>query len=485
MRLAFLFSLLVPFLPAQAKLEAHKRDALVRQEAAVGNVERALAKGNPTLTQVANWRNGLASVRAELERHKVPTDHPQYVALLERVVAAESKVAEADAAAAAVSWANVEAAFTAIEGKADAVQHERELRPLHKQLDEIAAFAASRPGDPQARSATERVAQCKERAAAALAGKQAGDAQKAALVDPKNYPTLQQDCAELDGLFERFRGFGDVRRDPSHTASLCQQWQAAAEYHKHCLQTYRALLGTDSQLGKDVRARIQRVGEVLIGFRDKAVEFQKATPPAVREALAAADELAVRGQAEQRPAFFTGGVRQRLDTARQWLAAYAAIRGAEDADVVALQKEVDAVQLRVDAIAATLAEKILAEARPPEDLYRGSDRAALEAQVRAAWAKAYPQDEVLGVRFPMAAWKRAQTSTWYPTSRSWQHTDQSVLRVTFLVRTSPEIATSYPAYLNKDHLSQDSITAGVDTKGSAYVSETMLVKNLGPFAAPR
>ncbi len=180
-----------------------------------------------------------------------------------------------------------------------------------------------------------------------------------------------------------------------------------------------------------------------------------------------------------------GGVKQQLEVACQWLAGYAAIRGAADAEVVALQVELDTTQKRVDAMAATLAEKILAEARPPEDAYRGADRPALDAEIRAAWAKAHPQDDVLGVVFHMANWKREQTSTYHASARSWQHTDSSVLCVTFVVRKSATLAVTHPAYLYKDHLSQDARSTGVNTKGNSYVSDTILVQNLGPAATPR
>lgn len=485
MRVALLLALVVPFLPAQAQLDSRQREALTRQETALGNLERAHAKGKVTLTQVANWKGALQSLRGELEQRKVPADHPQCVALLERVAAFETKLAESEEAAAAATWTTIEQVFTEVEAKLDAVQHERELRPLHKRLDEIGTFAASRPDDPRSQAAITRIAAAKQRGTVALSAKQADAAKQAATVDPANYPTLQKDCAELDGLFERFRAFQDIRRDPVRTAAMCQQWQQAAEFHKQCLQTYQALIKSDGHLGKDVRARIQRVGEVLIVFRDKAVQFQKATPGAVRESLAKAKELATQGQTQQRPAFFTGGVKQQLEGARQWLAGYAAIRGDSDAEVLALQQELTATQKQVDAMAATLADKILAEARAPEDTYRGADRAELDGKIRAAWAKAHPQDEVLGVVFHMPQWRRDQTSTYHASARSWQHTDSSVLCVTFLVRKSATLAVTHPAYLYKDHLSQDALTTGVNTKGDSYVSETILVQNLAPAAMPR
>lgn len=485
MRVALSFAVFLSILPAQSELGTRQRDTLERQGSALANLERAIEKGKASLTAIANWKNALASLRNELQRAGVPLDHPQSAALMARVGAFETKLGTAEQAAAATAWANVEQTFVDVEAKIEKLQHERELRPLHKRLDEIAAFAATRAGDPQAGASSERIAALKARAETRLAEQGAEADRKAALVDPKNYPTLQTDFAELDGVFERFKSITDIRRDPAATATMCKAWKPAAEFHAHCLTTYEALLATDSQLARDVRARIQRAGEALIGFRALAVEFQKATPPAIRAALAKADELAAKGKAEQRPAFFVGGVRQQLDGAREWLGAYAAIRGDDDGEVVGLRAEIAAATQRIDALAATLAEQILAEARPPEDVYRGSDRAALEQQLRAAWTKKHPGDEILAVRFHMAAWKRDLTSTWSGSSKSWSHSDTSVLCVTIVVRTSPTLAMSHPAYLNRDNLSEGSITIGVDTKGDAYVSTAMLVANVLTNASPR
>ena len=71
--------------------------------------------------------------------------------------------------------------------------------------------------------------------------------------------------------------------------------------------------------------------------------------------------------------------------------------------------------------------------------------------------------EVLGIRFHMEQFDRNTKWTWHGADSSWNKSDMSVLCVTVIVKTSDEIATMYPAYVNLDHLS-DKTTYGVDVK---------------------
>lgn len=112
----------------------------------------------------------------------------------------------------------------------------------------------------------------------------------------------------------------------------------------------------------------------------------------------------------------------------------------------------------------------------PEDNYQGGDRDKLEAMIRKAWAKAHPQDKIMGVHFPNANWKTEKKKRWNDAINSWQYTDTSILLANVVVKTDDKVATIFPAYINKDN--QDgSMNAGVATKTTEYVIRQMLIAN--------
>ena len=113
----------------------------------------------------------------------------------------------------------------------------------------------------------------------------------------------------------------------------------------------------------------------------------------------------------------------------------------------------------------------------PPDVYTGKDKKSLEKLVLEAWRGKYPKDEILGLRFHMKDWKR--DANYKANSTSIYKTDTSVLAVSVVVKDSPELATIFPAYINKDNL-DGSVNAGVATKTSEYVVKQMLVRNWNP-----
>jgi len=119
----------------------------------------------------------------------------------------------------------------------------------------------------------------------------------------------------------------------------------------------------------------------------------------------------------------------------------------------------------------TAAEKY----RLPAEKYSGGDKAKLKKMVLDKWKETHPNDKVLGVRFHMADWQRKKESNY--NNGTWYHYDNSVLAVLVAVKTSAELATVYPAYVNKNNQS-GALTIGADTKGSAYVHNDMLLKNV-------
>ncbi|MBL9207173.1 MAG: hypothetical protein JNN01_18940 [Opitutaceae bacterium] len=121
-------------------------------------------------------------------------------------------------------------------------------------------------------------------------------------------------------------------------------------------------------------------------------------------------------------------------------------------------------------------KKIAAEKyRLPPERYSGGDKSDLKKRVLATWKELYPDDKVLGVRFHREDWERKKESNF--NNGTWYHYDNSVLVVFVVVKTSADLATVYPAYVNKNNQS-NALKIGADTKGNSYIQDDMLLKNV-------
>ena len=110
----------------------------------------------------------------------------------------------------------------------------------------------------------------------------------------------------------------------------------------------------------------------------------------------------------------------------------------------------------------------------PADIYMGEDKEQFRSMNLSAWKKRYPNDKILGVRFPVDHWIR--NSNYKANATSIYKTDTSVLPARVVVQTDNSYATIFPAYINKNNLNGQ-ITVGVDTKKRQYVIKRMLLKN--------
>lgn len=120
--------------------------------------------------------------------------------------------------------------------------------------------------------------------------------------------------------------------------------------------------------------------------------------------------------------------------------------------------------------------KEIATEATPEDLYSGADKAALRQLIASAWKEAYPKDEVMGIRFVAKEWQANKNVHRNAAGKVLYVNDKAVLLVSVVVKTSPEIATIFPAYINKDNQT-GALNAGVHTKTSAHVIRQMKVAN--------
>ena len=298
------------------------------------------------------------------------------------------------------------------------------------------------------------------------------EAQKVA--DPKNYPNLDADFEQMEELVKSYR-LTDFLSNPDRVKDMVERFPTVTQWCSDRFAQYRPLIivtgGKESPLYK----RYGKTAEAIKGFQDRVVKFFDEAKTQIPSELDQAEKMGNQAAKDKKPAFFTGGVRQHLDKAEAYMKVCRGFLKAEDERLVALETSFSEAKVRIAAIEASLETEITAATRAPDEKYQGSDRAALESELRAAWKKAWPDDEILAVRFHMQDFNRSVEWNWV--GDGWKKSDTSVLCVTVIVKTSSTEATQYPAYVNLDNLS-NSKKIGVDTKGSAYVQRKMLVANL-------
>jgi hypothetical protein len=296
------------------------------------------------------------------------------------------------------------------------------------------------------------------------------------MADPKNYPDLEADFQQIDDLGDAYR-INNFLTYPDKVAKLATDFPQMTKWCSERFAKYKNLIvisgGKDSPLYK----RYEKTAKAIQGFQKAAGDFVKSAESAVPTKLAEAEKMGDEAAKNKKPAFFTGGVKQKLDEAQGMMKVCRAFLKADDKRMIALETAYAKTKKATDAQAASLKELITAEMRAPADNYSGDDKKAIEKEILDAWKEKWPKDKVLGLRFHMKQFDRRVEWTYYEASSTWKKSDVSVLCITVIVQTSDTIATMYPSYVNLDNISSKR-TLGVDTKGGIYVNEEMLVKNL-------
>ncbi|MEK7468147.1 MAG: hypothetical protein AAB074_12090 [Planctomycetota bacterium] len=296
------------------------------------------------------------------------------------------------------------------------------------------------------------------------------------LANPKNYPNLDADFKQIDTVAKAY-AFKGFQSNPDKVAELAKEFAQAVTWGNEKFKEYRPIMVLSGGKSSPLFKKYEAMSNAIKGFQTEAGEYFKKAEAEVPALLKKAEEMAAKAAAEKKPAFFTGGVQQQFDWAENYMKVCRALVPADDERLVKMESAWAASKKKVDEQAGTLKELIVAETRPPDEKYSGADKEEIRAKVMEEWKKAWPKDEVMMIRMHMANFDRREKATWDSGSKSWEFSDRSVLCVTVIVKTSDKIATSYPAYVNVNHISK-ATTYGVGTKGNEYVTREMLVENV-------
>ena len=187
--------------------------------------------------------------------------------------------------------------------------------------------------------------------------------------------------------------------------------------------------------------------------------------------------FAEKGLKDLNPNMFSenSGTYQQLKEAEVLQETCAKAEGSDAGACALLAKSINEGRATIQKITVDY-KKIAAEKyRLPPERYTGGDKSDLKKRILATWKELYPDDKVLGVRFHREAWERKKESNY--NNGTWYHYDNSVLVAYVVVKTSSDLATVYPAYVNKNNQSE-ALKIGADTKGKSYVQDDMLLKNV-------
>lgn len=276
----------------------------------------------------------------------------------------------------------------------------------------------------------------------------------AKLVNPASYPKLNEDLQKMRSLSRVYSDTGILTRDADEASAAISQAPAAWAEFQAFAKTYGSLSNQTTELGKQVRG-------VGMGFANKYKEFaaavqvaKKTLPPQIDQHLAEAAKDADFAVENKKPMYFTGGVKQKMDWARDKTALLVAVDKEAGKQYQAKLAAAEANNKKKQEL---LRDDIIAANRMPNDNYSHPDRKAIEAKAIAEWKKREPNVKILAVRMPVENWKRKRT-LWLR-DRVLTETDASHLQVQLIVKHDDKLAVIRPINMTKDHTMNDQLFA--------------------------
>ncbi len=281
--------------------------------------------------------------------------------------------------------------------------------------------------------------------------------QLARLIDPASYPELTADYDRLRELSGMFSDTNVFLNDRTRAAGLLEQMAPARKEADRILAAYAVLVRQKTDMGEKLMKQHTYFGSKLESFQAAVAQQKTQLPNEIAGHLAEARQYAEEAVAEKKPLFFTGGIPQRIDWAKEKIALLTAIDAGAGAQQ---QAELDRLQAQLKQQQESLREQIIAGNDMPADRYRGADREALVKRATDKWKQREPKAEVLAARIPAENWKR-EVMWRSQNTGSWYKIDRSKLQVQLLVAVDDKLAVIRPINLWTNHISNDELTATI------------------------
>jgi len=301
----------------------------------------------------------------------------------------------------------------------------------------------------------------------------------------------QQPVKDLVAYVENVRGKVQEKAGQIKSGGISMATAAGTNLHPFTKQTFEkwvANLTEDTAIfagSKSVEDKIRELENGRNWFQSNHQELKK--HPSFDQGMAKmnllmlglaelkgkrAVEFAEKGLKEMNPNMFSesSGTYQQLKDAEKLVADFGA-----GGDTTKATAAIASSRATIQKLSTEYSTKSAATFRLPAEAYNGADKAELKQKVQSKWKENYPGDQILGLRFLKSDWERRKE--WNYNNGTWYHYDNSVLLVYVVIKKSAELATVYPAYVNKNNQS-GAITIGAQTKGGSYSHQDMLMKNV-------
>lgn len=302
-----------------------------------------------------------------------------------------------------------------------------------------------------------------------------------AALDQGNNPGYQAD-------FNRLREIAVMYADPQilqsqleRAANVASQMPAVRAERTNIAQKYAALLQQSAPQSRELQGVLNHF-DSQFGEFDRAVQQYKAQM--YDKMNADIDELlrlGNEGVKEERPGYFgeTGGVNSSLIVIDRKFALMSAL-APEAPQTAAARQRIDSARQQLAAMKAKLNDAIVAGNNLPNDSYSGQDKADLINLVKSKWSQSGNAKTILKVGINSNDWQRDAFWEWRSTASAWYKTDRSRIQGYVLVQGNEKEAHAYYINISKDHLNNDSLAASFfnDPRAEVDVTYRMLMSKV-------
>ncbi len=413
-----------------------QREALRRAEWSISDVEKKLAAGGIDAVHAGYLLKTVESVEQRLAGQHLPQDNQRVQKLQDRIAALKTKLKAMASAQPAAAPAQTQAS------------------------------PARSSGGNKVLSYRSRSSSASSRAAAAQA--------------MANYPHFNDDLEKMRVLIGDYKraafSFMDTRPEMvKKVIELNDNLGPLAAYLNKRLKEYQPLFQVNPKARNDYMRNQKWLDRAVGRFIKKRNQFLAQGPNIVANDIARSKKGIQFAFKNRQPLAFRN-VKNQLKQAEAHFTLYKGLKGEEDPTVQKLGKMLAQAQLDAKKAEEALEQEIIATNKPPADQYRGGDRKAIIAKVKAAWQKNNPGDEILEIRVPYKEWRREVGYKWNGAASQWEKYDRQYIQLAVVVKSNDKVATIYPAFINRDNLSgRERIVA---SHKSTYEIRKVLLKNL-------
>ena len=274
------------------------------------------------------------------------------------------------------------------------------------------------------------------------------------LIDPKNYPDFDTDQKRLRELSAMFARPEILISQRSLAAETYQQAEAAKAECIRLAKKYARIMQQQTAQGESIEAYGNGFLRNHAAYLARAEELKGELPGEILSHLSEASRYADEAVANQKPAWFNGGIPQQMDFARERAEL---LRVIDPESGKELDAEIKQAEAKLKEQAESLRELIIRENEMPADRFAGEDRdKAIETAI-SGWKVQQKEFKLLKVRIPSESWSRE--TKWTYSNGTWYFSDRSRLQVRLLVadHENPELAIDRPINVIKDHQKGDTM----------------------------